>query len=264
MAINLKSLKKSQIIKAPRILLYGVAGIGKSTAAASADGVIYHAFEDPGPIVTTYLADDQNQPIRQDWDTIIADIGEIYEQDHPFKTYAADSLSSLERIIWTKTCKTGDDKGPRNNIEDFGYGKGYVYALDYWKDYLNALDMIRNDKDMPVLLLAHSEAEKFHDPLTDSYDRYRTDLHKAAAKLVYKWADCILFVNYATYTKKEDLGFNKTKVRGTGAGERVVYTSERPAYLAKNRYNLPDELPLDWSAIMTAIQNGTDPAAQAA
>jgi hypothetical protein len=33
------------------------------------------------------------------------------------------------------------------------------------------------------------------------------------------------------------------------SGDRVVYTQEKPAYLAKNRYALPEELPMDWETI---------------
>jgi hypothetical protein len=49
-----------------------------------------------------------------------------------------------------------------------------------------------------------------------------------------------------------------------------MYTSERPAYLAKNRYNLPHELPLSWAALVGAMGTGvaaaqfTPPAAPAA
>ena len=38
-----------------------------------------------------------------------------------------------------------------------------------------------------------------------------------------------------------------------GSGERVLYTAERPAFLAKNRFGLPDVLPLDWQAFAAAM-----------
>ena len=33
------------------------------------------------------------------------------------------------------------------------------------------------------------------------------------------------------------------------AGDRVVYTVEKPAFLAKNRYGLPEEMPFEWKVI---------------
>ncbi len=33
----------------------------------------------------------------------------------------------------------------------------------------------------------------------------------------------------------------------------MIHTEERPAFLAKNRYGLPDVLPLDWAAFDAAM-----------
>jgi hypothetical protein len=41
--------------------------------------------------------------------------------------------------------------------------------------------------------------------------------------------------------------------RALGRGERVIHTAERPAFLAKNRYGLPDTLDLDWAAFAAAM-----------
>jgi hypothetical protein len=38
-------------------------------------------------------------------------------------------------------------------------------------------------------------------------------------------------------------------IQDGGVDTRVIYTQEKPAYLAKNRYGLPEELPMDWSII---------------
>jgi hypothetical protein len=55
--------------------------------------------------------------------------------------------------------------------------------------------------------------------------------------------------------KKDDLGFGKTSSRGISSGERLLFTSERPAYLAKNRFNLPESIPLSWDSLQTAINH---------
>jgi hypothetical protein len=35
----------------------------------------------------------------------------------------------------------------------------------------------------------------------------------------------------------------------TIAGDRKIFTEQAPGYLAKNRYGLPSEMPMDWQAI---------------
>jgi hypothetical protein len=52
---------------------------------------------------------------------------------------------------------------------------------------------------------------------------------------------------------KSDAGFNKKAVRGVGVGDRLLYTTERPAFLAKNRFGLPDSLTLDWATLAAGI-----------
>ena len=54
-------------------------------------------------------------------------------------------------------------------------------------------------------------------------------------------------------TVKADVGFIKKVNRAMGSGERVIHTAERPAFLAKNRYGLPETLSLDWSTFAQAM-----------
>jgi hypothetical protein len=101
---------------------------------------------------------------------------------------------------------------------------------------------------MTVVLIAHAKIERFENPETDSYDRYSPRLHKLASHVIQEWCDEVFFATYKVYTKQADEGFNRKKAKGIGTGERVMFTTERPSHLAKNRLNLPDELPLDWQA----------------
>ena len=41
--------------------------------------------------------------------------------------------------------------------------------------------------------------------------------------------------------------------------ESLIHTTERPAFLAKNRYGLPDTLPLDWQAFAQAMPEAIQP-----
>lgn len=108
---------------------------------------------------------------------------------------------------------------------------------------------------MVCILIAHTEIKRFDSPETEPYDRYQPKLQTRSSALVREWCDAVLFANYRTIVKKDDVGFNKTVSRGISTGERLLFTSERPAYMAKNRYNLPESLALSWSAFETAITN---------
>jgi hypothetical protein len=71
--------------------------------------------------------------------------------------------------------------------------------------------------------------------------------------LLLEHSDVVLFANYRISTVKADVGFNKKVNRAMGSGERVIHTAEKPAFLAKNRYGLPETLPLEWQAFAQAM-----------
>jgi hypothetical protein len=103
------------------------------------------------------------------------------------------------------------------------------------------------------VLIAHCEIKRFDSPETEPYDRYQPKLQARSSALVREWCDAVLFANYRTLIKKAEVGFNKEVSRGISTGERLLYTSERPAYMAKNRYALPESIPLAWEAFVNAI-----------
>jgi hypothetical protein len=128
------------------------------------------------------------------------------------------------------------------SIEDPGYGKGYVMADAIWRDLLDGLLALRRDKGMAIVLLAHSTIDRFDSPTTASYSRYDIRLHKRATALIEDEVDAILLLNQDATVKTEDQGFNKTRARAEGGSTRWIYTEGRPAWVAKNRYGMPDRL----------------------
>jgi len=69
----------------------------------------------------------------------------------------------------------------------------------------------------------------------------------------------VLFANYRVSTVKTDVGFNRKVTRALGSGERLLHTAERPAFLAKNRYGLPDTLAMSWATLAGAMPHGILP-----
>src|SRR5690606_5137398 len=152
---------------------------------------------------------------------------------------------------------------------DGGYARGYTHALTQWRSVLHDLNTLRNRRGMCVILLAHAKVETFADPEHAAYDRYSPRLHKHATALITEWADAVLFATRKIITKTESggggFGRDRTIAAGLGkdGGERVLRTVGSPACVAKNRYDLPAELPLEWSALMQALTSTTNASADA-
>src|SRR5262249_54163746 len=141
---------------------------------------------------------------------------------------------------WHQVC---GDAG-KNSIEEFGFGKGYGLAIKYWEEVVKLLELCGEREDlglgpnMMTVLIAHSKITRFEDPSTDPYDRYEPNLHKTATAFLQEWCDEVLFTKFRVSTKTVGDGFNKS-TRGVSAGERLLYTTEEPSHLAKNRLSLP-------------------------
>ena len=244
MAISLAQLTRANAPKPPRILIHGVAGVGKTTFAAEANKPVFVQTEDGlGTIPAA------NFPLARTFEEVLESLASLYTEDHDFKTVVIDSVDWLEPLVWGKACR---DNGWAS-IEELGYGRGYIAALNLWRQYIEGLNALRDDRGMTVVQIAHTDIKRFDSPEHDPYDRYVIKLHARAAALMQEHSDIVLFANYRISTVKADVGFNKKVNRAMGSGERVIHSAERPAFLAKNRYGLPETLPLDWQSFAQAM-----------
>ncbi len=247
--MSLEQIQRGKVSVPRRTLLFGTAGIGKSTFASMAERPIFIPTEDGLNDVSC-----DRFPLATEYAEVLAALGDLYTEPHEYRTVVIDSLDWLERLIWAKVCQD------RNiaSIEEIAFAKGYIFALTQWREVLAGLDALRNDRGMAVILIAHSHIEKFADPQCDTFDRYVPRLQKHAAALVQQWCDEVLFATYCVHTKTTDEGFGRKRVQGVGTGERIIRTTERPAHVAKNRLNLPDEIPLDYRTY-AAFVRGENP-----
>jgi hypothetical protein len=261
MAISLASIAKKTALKAPRIIYYAVPGFGKTTMAAGAPNPIFLLTEEGFGSLTDlqHFTDSDGEDVLTEWGDVKAALTALCTEEHEFKTIVIDTLDALESIIWRQVASEHN----RDNIEKIDFGKGYKFALTYWNELLKALDWLRDNRGMTVVLIAHSEIAKYDAPDTEPYDRFVLNIHKVARPLLVNWCDVLLFGNYRVHVKTRDEGFGKKGSRGVGHGERVLYTGERPAYTAKNRFGLQHEIELPgdsppdpvliWGAFMQAM-----------
>lgn len=238
---DLNSIKKGKAFKHPRIVVYGVHGIGKSTFGSKAPNPVFIQTEDGlGSIDTAYF------PLATTSAEVISAVETLTTQEHDFETCVLDSIDWLEAIM-------AREIEASHTPQELAYGKGNVILVDRMTRFLESLNTLRNERGMSVILLAHAQAKRFDSPETEPYDRYMPKLQEKVSGKVQEWADAVLFANYKTLIKKDDLGFNKTQARGVSTGERLIHTQETAAFLAKNRYSLPPSLPFSWDAFQNAV-----------
>lgn len=239
----------------PRILLFGVPKIGKSTFGANAPAPIFQQTEDG----LDALALDAF-PKAKSFEEVLKNAEDLATQPHDFQTYVMDSADHLEPLIWHDVC--AESKVDRIELADGGFGKGYVAAVNLWRQYHDACDRLRHDRGMMIINIAHAKVQRFESPVTDAYDRYEVKLHKHASALLVEQSDIILFANYIAGIRKEAESSRQKdddkRKRGIGSGERMLYAEERPAFIAGNRYGLPAEIPFDkdgayWSTLASHV-----------
>ena len=245
MASALSRLRRQAVVKPPITLLMGVPGVGKTTFASRAPNPVFLCAEDGMGLIQAPSLDLSKAPegeASKSFDLVMQALEELYVDGDEFSTVIVDSLTALEPMIWAKVCA---DNGWAT-IETPGFGKGYVAVDLQWRRYHEGIRALRDDKNKIIVQIAHSKVVRFENPETDAgYDRYEIKLHKSAAAACMEMSDNVFFCNYRVNTVSKDAGFGKKLTRGTGRGQRLFYTQEMPAFLAKNRYGLPRSLDMD-------------------
>lgn len=236
-------VQQTMQIEPMKVLIYGVEGIGKTTFASKFPDPIFIDTED-----STGFINARKLPNPTSWTMLLDELEDIKSEPRG-KTLIIDTLDWAERLAK----KYLMDKNKWAAIDSTNYGSRYVALSDEIGKLLNKLTEIK-DVGINVVLTAHAETKKHELPdEMGQYDKYTLKLEKRDAGLAKEWADMILFFNYKT-TIISDSKSNSKKATG---GQRVMYTTHKPAWDAKNRLGLPDELPIDFEAIRELFEAKT-------
>lgn len=249
----------SGLIASPmKIVIYGPEGIGKSTFAAGFPRAVF--IDTEGSTKKLPVA---RLPKPTSWEMLLEEIGWVIEHAAEYDTLVIDTIDWAEQLCIASVCA----KSGKNGIEDFGYGKGYVYEKEAFAGLLHRLDDVI-EAGVNVLLTAHAALRKVEQPEElGGYDHWELKLGSKTtamiAPMVKEWSDLLLFANYKTMVVAVDDAGKKHKAQG---GRRVMYTTHTPWWDAKNRDNLPEEMDFSHVPIVELLiprDRLSDPAAVA-
>jgi len=224
----------------PKMIVYGQPGVGKTTFAASADAILIDCENGAGAVRhlkrTPYL---QSWPQMRQW---LVELAEM-KKEHAPQALAIDTVDwMVQRIVEHVVLDLdGKAKGDITNTLGTSHG-GYFKAREIvqnivYRDLLPMLNAVA-DKGVAIILLAHAANTKMTTP--EGYDQRLAspDLPHWIAPPFIEWADAVLYAH-----RQDD--------------RRLLLTEGTSVILAKNRYGLPAELPLSWSALMQAMTTDT-------
>lgn len=214
--------------------IFGAGGIGKTTACAINGSVWIQTEQGEG--VLKLQAFDLIKKYEQVGECIDA----LLENDHDYKLLVIDSLDHLEPLMWAYVCQQNNWK----HIDETGYGKGYVSALDEWRTLIAKLNKLRDNKQMHVCMIAHAAPRKVDQVDGTTFQVMDLKLHHKSSQFIAESCDCVFYAKPEIRTTTKDKGFGRKETIGTNTGDRIMHTVGTPHFVAKNRYGLPEELPL--------------------
>ena len=229
-----------------RINIQGIDGIGKSTFGSDADSSIFIQAEDG----LGFIKNAARFPVANTWEEIRAQIAELMQEDHQFKTVVLDTTDAAAKLAEEFVIKENNWKSA--NDPKASYGAFYVAEENAWRHLLQGLHFCHTDRKMNVILLSHVGDKVVNDPTVGEYRAYQMRNNKKVNALIKDWVDFNLFADYDKTLNSDGTA--------RSSGNRFLYTRYSMGFEAKARLAIPEQLPLSWDAFITAYKKALNPA----
>jgi hypothetical protein len=257
--IDLSSKKASQIFSPPIIVLYGGPGIGKTAFGVGSDASSEYLVGKSNHILMNvdFRGGDRltchrlfNTPV-EGMKGLMEGFKALAEQKHEFSWLCIDDLSTLEELFVAEVCK----ECKVTEIGKVEYGKGYELAKTKWFQFFDCVKGLQEEKNIGVILLAHSKVEASKDPTTgETFNRFDLQMDKRSKDIIKKSVDLIGFAHKKTLTRSVDAGFGRKENVAIGDARRIVsFAPDVESFESKDRFNMPKEIDLDFSIFETEI-----------
>ena len=220
-----------QVIKqatptAPKLMIYGLSGVGKSTLASKLKNPIFIDLE--GGL--NYMTVDRT-PTLTSYASVLKVLGELFNVaeagKREYDTIVIDSVDWLVRKVVEKAA--GIDKNKLDetlNRSNGGYGNGKQVLENHIRTYLLPLLVTLNKQGYGICLIAHADRKVLMNSDGSDIEQIAPKIDVNTMNTFVEWCDNVFFL-------KRDI-----------SGERVLVLESDEVALAKNRLGLTGEVKL--------------------
>lgn len=226
---------KGAAMSAPKVMLYGLAGAGKSTLASKLNKPLFLDFE--GGV--NYLGVDRTAQYT-DLDEFYKDLVELYRKaeagKREYDTIVIDSVDWMVRKVVEKAA--GIDRTHLDmtlNKSNGGYGNGKAALENHIRTKLLPLLVLLNKQGYGICLVAHADRKTLMDEDGVDTDRIAPKIDVNTMNVFVEWVDNVFYLKNTN-------------------GERTLVLEGDSNVLAKNRLGLTGEMKLADADINELLQ----------
>jgi hypothetical protein len=227
-------------------LWYGVEGIGKTSLIADMPNPLLCDIEGRSTKieVARYIyRDEPGGHVPRTYEEFLAGIDDlIANPGHGFLTLGIDTSDAIEGLIHTYICKRDGEQ----NIEGYGYGKGYKVVLAELRVLFQRLNVLRYRDNMNIAIAGHAKAETFKNPEGPDYDRWQLVGDKLFTAELRARCDVVGFLHFEGGGAKlaDDAKAKNARARGWDTGRRFIELVRTAAWDAKTCLSVPVRIEL--------------------
>jgi hypothetical protein len=220
------------------VTLYGDAGTGKTTLAATFPKPVFIRVEDGLRSIPASKRPDAF-PVVDSPDDILLQIRQLIDNDHAYQTLVIDSVTAAETMFIKKVLDSDTRKPMGINQALGGFGNGQAAVAAMHMQLRRACEVLKREKGMNIVFIGHATVETISPPDLDPYTHYTLNLDKRGLKPYNDNVDLVGFLHLQTIKRG---GTDSKQAISTGT---ILLTCHKQASsISKNRFGIEEDLEL--------------------